>query len=75
MRIVEGLEDSVHDGEHLRRRDLGLVHPVTQRAAPDELQNQVVDIALQLHVVDLNQVRMARPGHDLRLVQEAFQRD
>src|SRR2546429_265149 len=75
VRVVERLQDSVHDSEPLWGRNLGLVHPVAQGAASDELEDQIVDVALQLHVMDLDQVRMAGPRHDLRLLQEAFQSD
>ena len=73
--VIQRLQHAVHDGEHLRRRYRSVVHPLAQRAPADELEDQVVDVPLQLHVVDLDKVRVAGPGHHLRLLKEALQGD
>ena len=50
------------------------VQPVAQRPAAHELQDDVVGVADLLEVVDLDEVGMAGPRHDLRLLEEALQR-
>jgi hypothetical protein len=74
VRIVERLQHAVHNGEHLRQRDLAAVQPVAQRLAADELEDDVVGGADLLHVVELDQVWMAEPRHHLRLLEEALER-
>src|SRR5690349_14077984 len=75
MGVIERLEHTVQDGENLGWRHGALVHPVPQRTPAHELEDEVVDVPHELHVVDLDQVWMARPRHDLRLLEEALQRD
>ena len=73
--VVERLQDAVHDGENLGRRYGPSVEPVAQRLAADEFQDDVVRPLDLLHVVDLDQVRVAGPCHHLGFLEEALQRD
>src|SRR5712691_4038528 len=66
---------SLRDWLNLRHRNAPAVEPVAQRSAAHEFQDDVVRPLDLLHVVDLDQVRVAGSGHDLGFLEEALERD
>ena len=69
--VVERLQHGVHHSEHLRQRQHPGADAGPQRGPADVLENDVVGIADLLQVVDLDDVRVGRAGHDLRLLHES----
>src|SRR6266566_5309945 len=65
----------MHYREDLWQRNWAPINPFAKRLSANEFENDVVGVAHQLEVVDLDEVGMAGSRHHLGLLQEALQRD